>query len=200
MLLGGMFCRFGVPEELHSDQGRNFESCVFASLCDKLGIHKTRATPLHPHSEGLVERFHRTMKTQLAIMVSENQKDWDVKLPLVVMAYRSAVQTSTGCTPSLLMLGRELRMPALLAMGQPPDVGLDGGPEYARKLQDRLEVGHGYARESQGGASGRQRRYYDLSTKGRHFAEGEKVWVYNPNCVFKPNASWASRKNKLHVK
>ena len=180
-LLGGMLCRFGVPEELHSDQGRNFESRVFASLCDKLGIHKTRTTTLHPQSDGLVERFHRTMKTQLAIMVSENQKDWDEKLPLVVMSYRSAVQTSTGCTPALLMLGRELRTPALLAMGQPPDVvDVEGGPEYARRLQGRLEVAHSYARGSQGEASGRQRRFYDLSTKGRHFEVGEQVWVYNP--------------------
>ena len=180
-LLEGMFARFGVPEELHSDQGRNFESRVFAAMCDRLGIHKTRTTPLHPQSDGLVERFHRTMKDQLAIVVSEHQKDWDAHLPLVVMAYRSAVQTSTSCTPALLMLGRELRTPALMALGQPPD-GVDApvGPEYARMLQDRLEVAHRFARKEQEEAGARQRRQYDLSARGRHFVPGESVWVYNP--------------------
>ena len=44
-LLEGMFSRFGVPETLHSDQGRNFESWVFSAMCERLGIHKTRTTP-----------------------------------------------------------------------------------------------------------------------------------------------------------
>ncbi|KAI3373157.1 hypothetical protein L3Q82_006488 [Scortum barcoo] len=67
-LVNEMFCRFGVPEELHSDQGRNFEAQVFAETCRRLGIKKTRTTPLHPQSDGLVERFnYRTLATQLAI-------------------------------------------------------------------------------------------------------------------------------------
>ena len=73
-LVGGMFSHLGVPETLHSDQGRNFESKVFASMCERLGIHKTRTTPLRPQSDGLVERFHRTLGQQLAILTSKHQR------------------------------------------------------------------------------------------------------------------------------
>lgn len=111
-LVEGMFCRFGVPETLHSDQGRNFESRVFTAMCERLGIQKTRTTPLRPQSDGLVERFNRTLGQQLAILPSSHQRDWDDHLPLVLMSCRSAVQESTSCTPALLMLGRELRTPA----------------------------------------------------------------------------------------
>ena len=114
-LVGGMFSHFGVPETLHSDQGRNFESKVFASMCKRLGIHKTRTTPLRPQSDGLVERFHRTLGQQLAILTSKHQWDWDDHLPLVLMSCRSAVQETTSCTPTLRMLGRELRTSAELA-------------------------------------------------------------------------------------
>ena len=96
-LVEEMFARFGVPEELHSDQGRNFESQVFGEVCRRLGVHKTRTTPLHPQSDGLVERFNRTLATQLAILTSQHQRDWDRHLPLVLWSYRTAVQESSHC-------------------------------------------------------------------------------------------------------
>ena len=60
-LVNGFICRFGVPEQLHSDQGRNFESKVIKNVCDLLQIRKTRMSPYHPQSDGLVERFNRTL-------------------------------------------------------------------------------------------------------------------------------------------
>uniref|UniRef100_A0A3P9L4N5 Gypsy retrotransposon integrase-like protein 1 n=1 Tax=Oryzias latipes TaxID=8090 RepID=A0A3P9L4N5_ORYLA len=121
-LVEGMFSRLGVPEAIHTDQGRNFESKVFAAMCEKLGSHKTRTTPLHPQSDGLVERFNRTLAEQLAIVADRHQRDWDTHVPLLLMGYRSAAQDSTACSPALLMLGREIRTPAEIAMGKPPDV------------------------------------------------------------------------------
>ena len=47
---------FGVPQQLHSDQGREFESDLFQELCRLLEIDKTRTTPYRPQSDGLVER------------------------------------------------------------------------------------------------------------------------------------------------
>ena len=48
VLVNEFFSRFVVPYELHSDQGRNFESNVFKECCKILGIRKTRTTPMHP--------------------------------------------------------------------------------------------------------------------------------------------------------
>ena len=48
--------RFGVMQDLHTDQGREFESKVFQIMCNILGVNKTRTTPYHPQSDGLVER------------------------------------------------------------------------------------------------------------------------------------------------
>ena len=54
------------------------------------------------------------------------------------------------------------------------------GPEYARRLQDRLETAHTFAREQLVNAGVRQKRNYDVHTRGRHFVAGELVWVYSP--------------------
>ena len=120
---------------------------MFADLCHRLGINKTRTTPLHPQSDGLVERFNWTLIQQLAIVTAKHQRDWDKRLPLVLMACLSAVQESTACTPSLLMLGRELCTPPAMAFGLPPDTpAVPPGREYARRLQDRIETAHNFAR------------------------------------------------------
>lgn len=50
-----------MPEELHSNQGWNFEAQVSGEVCRQLGIKKTWATPLHPQSDGLVKQFNRTL-------------------------------------------------------------------------------------------------------------------------------------------
>ncbi|KAG1946509.1 thy-1 membrane glycoprotein [Pimephales promelas] len=178
-LVDEMFARFGVPDELHSDQGRNFESRLFSEVCQRLGVKKTRTTPLHPQSDGLVERFNRTLATQLAILTSQHQRDWDQHLPLVLWAYRTAVQESSQCTP---MFGRELRTPVDLVFGSPPEPEITGGPEldYFRKLKERLSTVHQMAREALRDAGARQKRAYDARAHGPTIVPGDKVWVFCP--------------------
>ncbi|XP_037781064.1 uncharacterized protein LOC119577548 [Penaeus monodon] len=61
-LVTQVFTQFGVSGEVHSDQGREFESRVFRKCRRRLlGVHKTRTTPLQPQSEGMVERFSATL-------------------------------------------------------------------------------------------------------------------------------------------
>jgi len=66
--------RHGVLLEVHTDQGKNFESKLFAELMNLLGIRKTRTTALHPQSDGQVERQHQTIINYLAKYISENQR------------------------------------------------------------------------------------------------------------------------------
>ena len=74
------FFRFLPPEQLHSDQGRNFESAIIAEVCKLLGVAKTRTTPYHPQSDGLVERFNRTLLDMLATAVHEQPVEWESEL------------------------------------------------------------------------------------------------------------------------
>ena len=53
-----MFLQFSPPEQLHSDQGGQFESCLLAEVCKVLHIHKSRTTAYHPQSDGLAERWN----------------------------------------------------------------------------------------------------------------------------------------------
>ncbi len=81
---------------------------------------------------------------QLAKYCGAGQEDWNVKVPAMLMAYRSAVHEATDYTPARLMFGRELRLPIDLATGRPPDVCFPTVAfGYAAAVQERLaEVHH----------------------------------------------------------
>ena len=115
------FTKFGCPGQIHSDQGREFQSELFRLVCQKFGIQQTRTTPYRPNSDGLVERFNRTLKQMLRIFCAENPNDWDDHLPYLLMAYRASEQKSTGCTPNLLFLQREISCPLDLMVGPSPN-------------------------------------------------------------------------------
>ncbi|GFT31810.1 retrovirus-related Pol polyprotein from transposon 412 [Trichonephila clavipes] len=171
--------RYRVPLQLHSDQGRNFVSAVLKGVCELLGIDKTKTTPLHPQSDGMVERFNRTILNNLSLMVSKNQQDWDQKVPLFLLAYRSAVHETTGYSPSQMLFGRDLRLPCDLLFGRPPDTP-SSPEEYVQNLQARFEDVHNLARERINLRTEKMKTRYDTKATGHQFKEGDKVWFYNP--------------------
>ncbi|CAG2196726.1 unnamed protein product [Mytilus edulis] len=103
--------RYEIPRQIHTDRGTQFTSQLFKEICDTFRIDKTFTTSLHPQSDGLVERFNRTVEDMLSKVVSRDQKNWDEVLPMVMLAYRTSEHDSTGQTPSMMMFGREAELP-----------------------------------------------------------------------------------------
>ena len=179
VLVNQFFCRFGVPMELHSDQGRNFESIIFQEICKLLQITKNRTSPYHPESDGMVERFNRTLENGLTMFVNENQTDWDQHIPLFLMAYRTAVHETTKMTPSKMMLGREIRVPVDLWGGKPEEeIVHRNSTQYAQDFEDKLERVHVIARENLNKSSAAMKRRYDSKVCVSRFDEGAGVWLH----------------------
>ncbi|UYV78634.1 K02A2.6-like, partial [Cordylochernes scorpioides] len=177
-LLQDWVCIFGVPRILHSDQGRNFELNIFQELCRRLGIEKTRTTPLHPQSDGMVERFNRTLTQHLTMFVNKNQRDWDQHLPMLLMAYRSAEHESTGYSPARMLFGHELRMPCDVLLGRPEET-FENTNEYISHLEERMLSIHQWAREKLHLSSEKMKDRYNVKTSHNTFKEGEMVWLHN---------------------
>eukprot|EP00731_Ephydatia_muelleri_P019115 Em0011g1155a len=150
LFVNHFIARFGVPDVLHTDQGRNFESTLLKETCLLLGVQKTRTSPYHPQSDGLIERFNRTLLNMLSIAAVENERDWDLRVLLLMLAYRTSTQESTGCTPFYLMFGREARLPADVMFGLPLNFPPQQVNQYALDLRARLEGAYRLVRDHMG--------------------------------------------------
>ena len=73
--------RHGICRQTLTDQGAQFESKLFKEICMLLGIDKKRSTSFHPQTNGIQERFNRTIEDMLSKYISTNQRDWDEHLP-----------------------------------------------------------------------------------------------------------------------
>ena len=95
--------RFGVPKRIITDQGRQFESNLFQSLLKRLGCQKLRTTAFHPQSNGLVERFHRTLKNSLRSTTIVH--DWTLNLPYILLGWRNIPTSCYGASPAQMVFG-----------------------------------------------------------------------------------------------
>jgi len=86
-------------------------STLLEEIYQLLHIKKIRATPYHPQTDRLVERFNSTLKGMPRKFVSHNQKDWDEYLPYLLFAYREVLQETTGFSPFDLLYERQVRGP-----------------------------------------------------------------------------------------
>ncbi|XP_060085241.1 uncharacterized protein LOC132564610 [Ylistrum balloti] len=179
VLVNGFVPQFGVPRQLHSDQGRNFEGFVLKEMCNILVIDKTRTTPLHPQSDGMDERLNQTLESMLSMFVDDNQRDWDVHVPLLMMAYRSSIHDSTGVSPCTMMFGREITLPVDLMFGGPESDSPVLKSSYAHDLASRLEHIHDFARDKLAFAHGAMKKNYDHNAKSARYEVGEAVWLRN---------------------
>ena len=178
-LVDEVFFRFSPPEQLHSDQGRNFESEVIAEVCKLLGVVKSRTTPYHPQSDGLVERFNRTLLNMLATAVSKRPFQWESHLRRLCLAYNTRVHQTTGYSPFFLMFGRQVRMPVDVMYGTPTPQS-STVPQYVADLRSSLCAAYEQVRERTGCKLDRQKELYDRKVHGQPFKPGELVWLHSP--------------------
>ncbi|GKA15404.1 reverse transcriptase domain-containing protein [Tanacetum coccineum] len=109
-------CRFGLPGEIVSDNGKQFSDNMFKDWCDKLSITQRFALVKHPQSNGLVKRANRSLGEGIKACLGKGNKNWIEELPHVLWAHRTMIKSSHGDTPFSLTYGTEAVIPAEIGM------------------------------------------------------------------------------------
>jgi len=144
-----VFCYMGLPEQLHSDQGANFQSDLFKELCQLWRVDQTRTTPYHPQGNGVVERNNRALGDSLRAALRESgQSEWDDLVPQIMRAIRSTPHALTGETPNFMAMGREARVPDTILHESPATDPLYPSA-YVGRLVENMREAHEVVRDRQ---------------------------------------------------
>jgi len=154
----------GVCQELLTDNARELTGFVINDVARILGITKVETVPYNPNGNP-IERFHRSLGQMLRSTVCNQQTDWEDKLPASLLAYRTAVHTTTKMTPFFLTHGREARLPIDIIFPRPPQQ-VELRTTYSVKLRENLDEAFRFVRDNQNKVIKREAALYSGTMDG----------------------------------
>lgn len=179
---------YGAPQRVLTDQGRNFVSELVSSVCDLFEIDQLRTTAYHPQTDGLVERFNKTMVNMLSAYVVSKPENWKSYLKYVTAAYNTSIHSSMRFSPYYLLYGREANLVTSILSPQKIRKIQNGG-DMPVIMHKEWRLALELAKEHLASAKATQKWYYDLDSHLVVFEVGEKVLLHE-----------AVTKGKFHMK
>jgi transposase InsO family protein len=168
--------KYGIPEVILTDQGANFLSELFASVCKLLQIRNIQTTAFHPESNGSLERGHRVLVQYLRHYIAEDQRDWDEWVAYATYVYNITTHRATGYSPFELLFGYRARIPTALQAQPTTRYNYD---DYVTEIRGRLQSAHAIARENLLQSKARSKIDFDRKTVGLTLQVGDKVLLFD---------------------
>ena len=134
--ISGWISRFGVPSNIITDRGRQFESQLWNSLTKLLGTKRSRTSAYHPQCNGMVERFHRHLKS--ALKTQPTPDAWMDTLPLILLGIRTALKEDISSTAAEMVYGTTIRLAGEFI--DPTPTSLPDSSEFINQLRAHMRT------------------------------------------------------------
>ena len=195
-----LFSQIGFPEHIVTDRAGQLIGDCCKDLYEYFGIHKITTSSYHPQTNGLVERFNRTLVEQLAAVAHKHPDKWDYFIPQVLYHYRVSDNAATLDTPWFNLYKVDPVIPLDLAWHtsrtEPDQVGKQG---YRAELIERSRVAADMMRENLMEAAAKAKRRFDKSRKPGEFQVGDRVFFLQSAAEFTARANQKQNKGKNTV-
>ncbi len=179
-LWNDLFCIYGFPKRIHSDQGANFESKIIKNLLEMAGVQKSHTTPYHPMGNGLAERFNRTLGNMIRALPVKSKARWPQLLRTLTFSYNCTVHETTGFAPFYLMFGRIPRLPIdIMFQHVLCDERVVSHHEFVTALRRDLSTAAEIARKHSLKEQNRHAILYNRKVRGSPLAVGDRVLLAN---------------------
>jgi hypothetical protein len=164
----------GAPKVVICDRGPCFTAKQFKATAEELGFQVSYTSPYHHRSNGLVERWQRTLTGMLKPAAELDTRNWDDFLNPCVFAYRTAVHASTGQTPFFLYHGREANQPGPGEALMPTMFGVTS-PAQGQVLVERMKQAWKQAEEENERSQQYQKQHHDKRVRRQKLEVGDLV-------------------------
>lgn len=179
-LWNGLFCVYGFPRRVHSDQGPSFESKLMKELLDMAGVKKSHTTPYHPMGNGITERFNRTLGNMIRSLPPQSKAKWPQSLKMLTFCYNCTVHETTGFAPFYLMFGRVPRLPIdVMFQHVLRNENVVKYSDYVSRLKRDLSDAAKIAQKHSSAEQARHARIYNEKVKGSPLTVGDRVLLAN---------------------
>lgn len=170
-------CRYGVPKDLISDNGTQFNSKRIRAWCTSMKIRQRFTSVAHPQANGQVEVTNRVIVEGIKKKLKKAGGGWANELHGILWAHRTTPKEATGETPFALVHGTEAVLPVEVEMETARMMKLDHG-ENQLALRNELDFvleKREKAAEKMEANKKRVKKSYDKKARKRRFGVGD--WV-----------------------
>jgi len=138
-----------------------------------------RTSSYHASSNGMVERFHRSLHSGLSHYVNANHKNWDEVVPYYLMSHRATPHTTTGYSPVYLLHGREMVLPSTENLKARLPKDNTDEDQRLENLKSNLRLAYKLAAKANRKSHLNNKRLYDRKAKPREFEAQDLVYLHN---------------------
>ena len=186
-----VFNAFGVPQILHSDNGKQFVAKDFQNFLKSYGIRHFKTAYYSPQSNAS-ERVNRTLLAAIRSYLKEDQRDWDVYISDIACALRSSVHSSTGVSPYFVLFGVNM-----MTHGKSYEIikklnAMNDGELFTLPRRNRLQCIREKVQKNILEANEKGAKRYNIRSRNVRFVPGQEV--FRRNFVLSDSSKYLSSK------